>query len=469
MGKAKMQGFISAPKPFHRASLWSSSPRCRRLIPTKRIRIKITEGGSIRSDGEPSKSSTEEEEESEDEANDSETEEEEESIVLSSSSSDGPKKGKRKAKTSSTPSGTPKTMDGSLLASPDTSSGWKRRSRRLSMGQVPCLKEISSDEDIVSQNEENKYIFSTKTSNVTNGESAPKQNHDKSKMKSTKPNQKTSISARHGGAYAKPDRPPTVQLQPFVPVRRTWYKTEMDASCTVCGDGDEVDENVMLFCEGFGCTVVVHQLCYGIKEVPEGTWLCDACSLWKNPGCANCVVCPIVGGALRRVTNLGKVQVAPSLALQKDLMAHTACALWTPEIVLRDPSSMDMIDLSELSADRMQLKCSICKQRGGAVFECSYGACRTAFHVLCGRLDNREQGFRWTDGKPLAFCDAHSEPRFAARRQALIEGKVEQFHGDEDGSESSSAGPSDAPLTAYELDRLKRMEEIEATKSKIFT
>lgn len=58
----------------------------------------------------------------------------------------------------------------------------------------------------------------------------------------------------------------------------------------------------MLLCDGRGCSVAVHQQCYGVAKVPKGKWLCDACKDKLSPTAANCACCPVVGGALRKVS-----------------------------------------------------------------------------------------------------------------------------------------------------------------------
>lgn len=53
------------------------------------------------------------------------------------------------------------------------------------------------------------------------------------------------------------------------------------------------------------CSVAVHQQCYGVHKVPEGKWLCEACRAKLKPGAAHCCVCPVVGGAVKKVGRLG--------------------------------------------------------------------------------------------------------------------------------------------------------------------
>lgn len=57
---------------------------------------------------------------------------------------------------------------------------------------------------------------------------------------------------------------------------------------------DAEDTNEMVFCDG--CNICVHQACYGIMKVPQGSWLCRICALAIKP---DCVLCPRTGGAMK--------------------------------------------------------------------------------------------------------------------------------------------------------------------------
>jgi hypothetical protein len=55
-----------------------------------------------------------------------------------------------------------------------------------------------------------------------------------------------------------------------------WYPGfEEDVPCCICNDGDYEENNQIVFCDG--CDIAVHQVCYGIKEVPKGPWRCSKC------------------------------------------------------------------------------------------------------------------------------------------------------------------------------------------------
>ena len=62
-----------------------------------------------------------------------------------------------------------------------------------------------------------------------------------------------------------------------------------------------VRRNEILLCDGEGCDVAVHQACYAVARVPRGKWYCDACKDKLDLSQPNCVCCPVVGGALRKV------------------------------------------------------------------------------------------------------------------------------------------------------------------------
>ncbi|KAL3158682.1 hypothetical protein ABBQ32_011424 [Trebouxia sp. C0010 RCD-2024] len=196
---------------------------------------------------------------------------------------------------------------------------------------------------------------------------------------------------------------------------------ENDEACGVCGDDEQAEGNEILLCDGEGCDVAVHQACYAVARVPRGKWYCDACKDKLDLSKPNCVCCPVVGGALRKVPSLGPVKPAEGCCYKKPYL-HLACALWTPEILIRDPEGMRGPKLDGLRQHRVDLTCAICKQAGGAVIQCSFGVCCRSFHVLCGRHAKGAAAFRHTDGHPLAFCVEHSRERYQRTRQKLVAG-----------------------------------------------
>ena len=52
---------------------------------------------------------------------------------------------------------------------------------------------------------------------------------------------------------------------------------QMVGGCCVCADDSGYSDNQLVYCDGHGCLVAVHQGCYGIITVPEGNWYCKVC------------------------------------------------------------------------------------------------------------------------------------------------------------------------------------------------
>ncbi len=52
---------------------------------------------------------------------------------------------------------------------------------------------------------------------------------------------------------------------------------QMIGGCCVCADDSAYCDNPLVYCDGIGCNVAVHQACYGIVTVPEGPWFCRRC------------------------------------------------------------------------------------------------------------------------------------------------------------------------------------------------
>jgi hypothetical protein len=81
----------------------------------------------------------------------------------------------------------------------------------------------------------------------------------------------------------------------------------------------------MVFCDF--CNICVHQACYGITSIPDGSWLCRTCSLGQRP---ECVLCPNPGGAMKSTRSGQK-------------WAHVSCALWIPEVSIGCVERMEPI------------------------------------------------------------------------------------------------------------------------------
>lgn len=173
-----------------------------------------------------------------------------------------------------------------------------------------------------------------------------------------------------------------------------------DVVCDVCRSPESEDTNEMVFCDG--CDVCIHQACYGIQAIPEGSWLCRTCALGIKP---RCLLCPKSGGAMKSTRSGTK-------------WAHVSCALWIPEVSIGIPEKMEPITkISNIPPSRWALLCCVCKDRVGACIQCSVKTCKTAFHVTCGFSENLEMKTVLdetdeNDGVKLkAYCPKHTKRR----------------------------------------------------------
>ena len=167
---------------------------------------------------------------------------------------------------------------------------------------------------------------------------------------------------------------------------------DAELCCCICGEGDTTDDNDILICDG--CSFAAHQSCYFVNNIPDGSWYCQLCdSFYKAKGgrknskriasetqgggleeCIGNTVCSLclqpgsfVGGGLMKPTSNGH-------------WAHVKCALWVPEAAFpADGLSIAVIPNKE----RENLRCSLCKLKGGCPVQCAFGKCTSAFHVSC--------------------------------------------------------------------------------------
>ncbi|KAG1470637.1 hypothetical protein G6F56_002564 [Rhizopus delemar] len=167
-----------------------------------------------------------------------------------------------------------------------------------------------------------------------------------------------------------------------------------DSACAVCGDTEAENSNAIVFCDG--CNLAVHQDCYGIPHIPEGEWLCKQCQLAPDED-ISCVFCPNKGGAFKQTTD-GK-------------WGHLLCAIWIPEVILKDTVYMEPIDyVDKVPKGRLRLVCSICKQRQGACIQCDNKNCYSAFHVSCARATGYSMKIKLHEQGSIvmnAYCDKH--------------------------------------------------------------
>ncbi|CAL7942147.1 unnamed protein product [Xylocopa violacea] len=178
---------------------------------------------------------------------------------------------------------------------------------------------------------------------------------------------------------------------------------EMLGGCCVCSDERGWTENPLVYCDGQGCTVAVHQACYGIVTVPTGPWYCRKCESQERSARVRCELCPSRDGALKRTDQAG--------------WAHVVCALYIPEVRFGNVTTMEPIILQLIPSERFSKSCYICEEQGrasranvGACMQCNKTGCRQQFHVTCAQalgLLCEEAGNYLDNVKYCGYCQHH--------------------------------------------------------------
>jgi hypothetical protein len=170
---------------------------------------------------------------------------------------------------------------------------------------------------------------------------------------------------------------------------------DMNAVCSICGDGEVTPDNQILFCEA--CDVPVHQICYGIKDVPKGDYYCVACRYFKrdkmnvnkNPSATRvpspvlpirCELCPVKQGAYIRTES---PKNAPEKIPTK--WVHMACAKWQGLnfVEKSNPECVEDVSSLKIYFRRLDYACDICQGKRGAYHECYYEGCNKWMHMSC--------------------------------------------------------------------------------------
>lgn len=169
-----------------------------------------------------------------------------------------------------------------------------------------------------------------------------------------------------------------------------------ESVCDICNDGECENSNAIVFCDG--CELAVHQECYGVPYIPEGSWLCRKCLLRPEAKSVDCVFCPNKGGAFKQTTS--------------NQWVHLLCGMWIPECSITNPVYMEPLEVEKVPKERWKLKCSICKIREGACIQCFKKNCVSAFHVTCARKANLYMKIKYYTNKDYSvhkcFCPKHA-------------------------------------------------------------
>ncbi|XP_043483958.1 protein AF-10 [Leptopilina heterotoma] len=216
---------------------------------------------------------------------------------------------------------------------------------------------------------------------------------------------------------------------------------EMLGGCCVCSDERGWTENPLVYCDGQGCTVAVHQACYGIVTVPTGPWYCRKCESQERSARVRCELCPSRDGALKRTDQAG--------------WAHVVCALYIPEVRFGNVTTMEPIILQLIPSERFNKTCYICEEQGrgsranvGACMQCNKAGCRQQFHVTCAQglgLLCEEAGNYLDNVKYCGYCQHHYSKLKKGGNVKTIP-PYKPIPADNGSSDSSPEKESEAPI-----------------------
>ncbi|RXM29696.1 Protein AF-10 [Acipenser ruthenus] len=255
-----------------------------------------------------------------------------------------------------------------------------------------------------------------------------------------------------------------VSSEPTLAVEDNYFSNnmkEMIGGCCVCSDERGWAENPLVYCDGHGCNVAVHQA-YSVTGPVLPVVALQKQHKWYT-AFQRCELCPHKDGALKRTDNGG--------------WAHVVCALYIPEVEFANVSTMEPIVLQSVPHDRYNKTCYICEEQGreskaatGACMTCNKHGCRQAFHVTCAQFAGllcEEEGSDADNVKYCGYCKNHYSKLRRSKRgsssaydQSLSDSSSHSLdkHHDKDKKSytSTSGGGSSMPGS------LKRLEETTA-------
>ncbi|KAL8789594.1 MAG: hypothetical protein Q9213_001030 [Squamulea squamosa] len=132
----------------------------------------------------------------------------------------------------------------------------------------------------------------------------------------------------------------------------------------------------------------------------------------KAPAFEPCILCP------------NDYKFEELLPTDNGLKAHRSCGLYTPETWISDENGTDTVcGIHRIDKARLELKCNFCRNKKGAVFQCSQLKCTRAYHATCAtaaavQIDIGEipvYGDDGTEYKDTAIdfrCKVHRGKRF---------------------------------------------------------
>lgn len=163
--------------------------------------------------------------------------------------------------------------------------------------------------------------------------------------------------------------------------------------------------------------------CYGIVNVPEGSWYCSRCAASASD--ARCILCPQPGEMLMRCKNTQIMYSHAGGALKRVSTggwAHVVCALYIPEVEFGDVHTMEPVIVDKLPEWRYQQVCCLCERsQVGACTQCNRHGCKKFFHVTCAQKLSllREEGVGTQNVKYCGYCPAHVRRDSTAQQRAV--------------------------------------------------
>lgn len=168
--------------------------------------------------------------------------------------------------------------------------------------------------------------------------------------------------------------------------------------CSICEDPSSAENPIVSCVE---CGVRVHVYCYGIVGQFEN-WKCSPCQSGKTKF-VKCHLCTQKQGAMKQ-TECNK-------------WVHVICALFTNGVVFMDEETMEPIDISKLSKNKLNKRCSFCYNSCGYCCLCANKKCKNRFHITCAQKNKTLKEHINSDEtiKFYAYCHDH-RPKESSRR-----------------------------------------------------
>ncbi|XP_042219745.1 uncharacterized protein LOC121864666 isoform X2 [Homarus americanus] len=224
--------------------------------------------------------------------------------------------------------------------------------------------------------------------------------------------------------------------------------------CAVCLGDHSDDVNEIVTCDG--CSVSVHEGCYGISDsisvsstVSSSStepWFCDACKAGVvDPPCE---LCPNLGHTIFKETEMGR-------------WVHLVCALYIPGVAFSEVDKLSFPTLFEMPYSRWGSKtCTLCEDerysKTGVCIGCDAGMCRAYFHVTCaqreGLLSEVNHGEADQADPYYAHCKLHTDRELIRRRKRnwlALQLHMKQGEADKSGSSQETQDRIQRKLGRY--------------------